>query len=145
MNKRQAENYTRTIDRLRDLGVSYADAQALFRIERTLSHWSEMECGDERGNAIERDEATGKPFMTHDKGDNGKRGRYSVPDRERGATNRLARIMARYPALLSYIQGDPRGCALYIVPLKLAPAATHPALVATWLDANYNQGIAVCY
>ena len=39
-----------------------------------------------------------------------------IPDRERGALKRLAKIMApRYPQLKSYVQGDPRGASLYIM------------------------------
>ncbi len=38
--------------------------------------------------------------------------------------------MAKYPALRAYIQTDPRGCALYILP----PGIT---------DDNYSRGIAV--
>ena len=41
--------------------------------------------------------------------------RYPIADRETGARKRLAVIMARYPHLTAYVQGDPRGCALYIL------------------------------
>lgn len=137
MNKRQAENWTRTQSRLMDMGLSRQDVDALFRIERTLQRWGELECGDERGNAIERDEVTGKPFMTYDRG-HGPRGRYAVADRERGALQRLGRVMSRYPALVSYNQGDPRGCALYI--LKKSDLKRGDDI-----SALYNRGVAVCY
>lgn len=95
-------------------GIGYDDAIALRRISMTLQRWSELECGDDRGNAIEHDETTGKPFMTYDRGSNGERGRYPVADREAGALKRLAAIMVRYPHISCYVQTDPRGAALYI-------------------------------
>ena len=61
----------------------------------------------------------GKPFLEHHhyRHGNGKDSTsYSpMPDRERGALKRLAKIMANYPGWASYVQGDPRGCALYIL------------------------------
>ncbi len=138
MTKQEAENYRRLANRLAGLGINQADQEALFRIERTLSRWSEMECGDEHGRAIERDEVTGKPFMTYESPDgNGKRRRYAIPDRERGALARLAAIMERYPKLSWCNQGDPRGCALYVY--KKADMAG--------LDASSyysSRGVAVC-
>ena len=38
-----------------------------------------------------------------------------IPDRERAALKRLTTIIARYPALRSYVQTDPRGAALYVL------------------------------
>ena len=91
-------------------GVTYQDAQALRRISMTLHRWHEMECGCDRG-AIERDEETGLTYWYNpDVGT-----RYRTRDMETGALKRLAAIMARYPHLTHYIQGDPRGCALYIL------------------------------
>ena len=59
--------------------------------------------------------------------------RQVVPDHKRGALTRLAAIMARYPALQAYHQGDPRGCALWMLPASL----TEP-------ERCYTDGIAVC-
>lgn len=57
--------------------------------------------------------------------------RYPTPDRETGALRRLATIMARYPSLAYYVQGDPRGAALYIgAPDQMT-------------DSRYSQGVAV--
>jgi hypothetical protein len=71
-----------------------------------------------------------------------------LDDRERGALKRLAKIIARYPAFQAYVQGDPRGCALYILhPNAIAGAgafSTDPAKRAEWLSCNYTRGIAVC-
>jgi hypothetical protein len=44
--------------------------------------------------------------------------------------------MARYPALSAYIQGDPRGAALYILRPGDVPAGAD-------VDAYYSCGIAV--
>ena len=59
-----------------------------------------------------------------------------IPDRERGALKRLAKIMARYPSLSYYIQTDPRGASLYILRLGDVPK-DH------LVDACYSNGIAV--
>lgn len=58
----------------------------------------------------------------------------SIPDRERGALKRLATIMARYPALASYVQGDPRGASLYILDRATTPQP---------YDQFYSRGVAV--
>jgi len=120
MTKREAENYSRWIDRMRDLGISLEDAEALRRIEMTLHRWYELECGnsdDYKSWAIERDEnGEGPAFMVYHFHDRNKPQRERIPDREAGAKRRLAAIMEKYPDLLPYIQGDPRGGSLYVVP-----------------------------
>lgn len=117
-------------------GFTDRDAHALRRIAMTLHRWHEAECGNENGGAIERDETTGKPYWTFDVGLSGKRGRYAIPDRERGAEKRLAAIMARYPALSSYIQGDCRGASLYILRPGDVPEGERA-------ESYYSRGIAV--
>lgn len=119
------------ITRLQQAGITFDDALALRRISMTLHRWSELECGDEYGY-IERDESSGKPYWF-----NAMTGRRSaMPDREKGALRRLASIMALYPELTYYVQGDPRGAALYIL---------RPGDVPEGKDAEcyYNRGIAV--
>jgi len=123
------------VDTLRAAGISFDDAQALRRIAMTLSRWYELECGMDHG-AIERDDKTGKPFFTYDLGDSGKRGRYPIPDREKGAEKRLGAIMARYPDFRAYVQGDPRGASLYV----LKPGDWH---AGDDLSSIYTRGIAV--
>lgn len=102
---------TRTIDALIRLGLSYDDALAVRRISMTLGRWHEHECN----GVIERDEETGKTYGVYNIDGPGPIRRYPVADRKRGAQRRLAAIVARYPQLLAYEQGDPRGCALYII------------------------------
>ncbi len=77
----------------------------------------------------------GKPFMGHENG-NGPRLYFSTPDRERGAQKRLAKIMARYPGLTAYVQGDPRGAALYILKPGDIPEGAS-------IDSCYSRGVAV--
>lgn len=101
------------ISRVESLGVSTDDAFALRRISMTLCRWFELECGDDTG-CIERDEKTSKPFLMRHYPITGKIRAYAIADRERGALKRLAIIMARYPELAAYVQGDPRGASLYI-------------------------------
>ena len=121
MNKEQYQ----MIRALEAEGVTYQDAQALRRISMTLQRWHEMECGCDRG-AIERDEETGLTYWYNpDVGT-----RYRTRDMETGALKRLAAIMARYPHLTHYIQGDPRGCALYVLPAGVS-------------EDGYHNGIAV--
>lgn len=97
---------------LTSLGISRDDAESLRRISMTLHRWHELECGTGSG-AIERDEKTGVPYWYNANSRyiaaNDPRAYSRVPDREAGALKRLAAIMARYPALSSYIQGDSRG------------------------------------
>ena len=140
MTKRQAENYSRLTDTLARLGFDYAEREALLRIERTLARWGELECGNGNNHAswvVERDEATGKPFMvTHPNA--GKSYRRAIPDREAGALKRLAKLMGARPHLLAYHQGDPRGCCLYVVPAdQIKPGES--------IDSVYTRGVAICY
>lgn len=139
MNKRQAANYINLCNRLYALGLLAHEIDQLLRIQRTLHRWAELECGDEHGNAIERDEITGKPFRTFERITGLPRGRYPVADRKQGALRRLAGLLASHPDLAAYHQSDPRGCALYIV--RKADLADGAAL-----DSVYNaRGIALCY
>ena len=54
----------------------------------------------------------------------------------RHVLERLAAVMAKYPTLTAYVQGDPRGCALYI----LRP---HDVPEGESADGYYSRGIAV--
>lgn len=140
------------LQRLVDAGISVEDAYQLRRISMTLQRWFELECGDSnnyaswcitRGNKHRQlDEKTGgyDTVFVHD--DDGQpyierhihsenTPRYEkIADRENGARRRLARIMANYPTLRAYIQTDPRGASLYILPEGVTAE-------------NYNNGIAV--
>lgn len=137
------------IERVKSLGISDDDAWHLRRIAMTLHRWHELECGDgndraswtiargrkDNSGAFEYDD-NGRPYLeTHYHDRNG--AVYSpIPDRERGAQRRLAKIMERYPTLQAYIQGDPRGAPLYIL---------RPGDVPEGEDVNayYSRGIAV--
>lgn len=123
MNKQQYQ----MIRALEAEGVTYQDAQALRRISMTLRRWYEMECGGD----IERDEETGLTYSRTVRGT-----RYRTRDMETGALKRLAAIMARYPHLKAYVQGDPRGCALYILRMQ-------DVIEELEADGYYNRGIAV--
>lgn len=110
--------------------VAYDDAVALRRISMQLHRWHELECGIENGG-VERDEATGKCYWYSSFSGR----RTPCADRETGALKRLAKIMRQYPALRSYVQGDPRGCALYLLRPQDAPQGRE--------DSYYSRGIAV--
>lgn len=92
-----------------------------------LQRVHELECGDSnsycswslvRGHKAKDgtftyDEDEGKTYFCVQPNTGGVRYDW-VPDRDRGARKRLALIMERYPDLIPYIQGDPRGAPLYI-------------------------------
>lgn len=134
MTKREALRQTHQENTLLSLGVSRSDAESLRRISITLHRWHERECGTGDG-CIERDEITHKPHWVFFRA-NGSRGKYSTPDRESGALKQLAKIMAKYPTLTPYVQGDPRGCALYILRPNDVPEGASA-------DSYYSRGIAV--
>lgn len=163
-----------TVHSLALAGFLPHEIESLFRIERTLHRWHELECGTDAGH-IERGESravctqcghkwTGETALTHNcpacgdcaplrTRDDGKprfynaRARYVdphdprawnvIPDLEAGAQKRLAAIMASHPDCAACVQGDPRGCALYILRPGDVPAGKSPS-------AYYNRGIAVC-
>ena len=126
------------------LGITPDDARALRRISMTLNRWHELECGD--GNdygswAIERDDnGDGTPFMVHHHYLHGKGKDYTtrrkIPDKEKGALRRLESILKAYPTLTPYVQGDPRGCALYLV-------RESDKIEGSTIDCYYSRGIAV--
>ena len=128
----------RMIEQLKNAGITEHDAYALRRISMTLHNWHELECGDGNDYAswsIERDKTTDKPFLVsypH----TGKSYQRAIPDREKGALKRLDAIMTRYPTLRPYVQGDPRGCALYVLRAGDVPDGEDAS-------AFYNRGIAI--
>lgn len=62
--------------------------------------------------------------------------RYPIRDMEAGAKRRLNIIMAGHPELTAYVQGDPRGAALYILRPGDVPAGERA-------DGYYSRGICV--
>lgn len=113
-------------------GVDRHDAAELRRISMQLHSWFERECGTDYG-CIERDEDTGEPYWLNSYSME----RYPIRDMESGAMKRLNKIMSRYPDLSYYVQGDPRGCALYILRPGDVPEGKSPR-------GYYSRGIAVC-
>ena len=133
MNKRERENYLHTCTRLEKLGFSTSEVETLFRIERALSRWHEREC-----NGIEYRGETPFEYME---------GRFLTPndprqwrkvrDMGKGARARLASLMQAHPTLDAYVQGDPRGCSLYVYKRTEMPGD---------VEAHYSsKGVAVCY
>lgn len=131
MTKREALRQTTQENTLMSLGFSRDDADRLRRISMTLHRWAEEECN----GTIERDETRdNRPYRSYP--NTGKHYAYRVPDREAGAMRRLTAIMAQHPSLTFYVQGDPRGAALYIL---------RPGDVPDGKDVHgyYSRGIAV--
>lgn len=131
MTRKEAIRQTHQENVLMSLGLSSADAETLRRVSMTLHRWHEMECGTGHGS-IDRDETTGKAYWLSAISGH----RSPIPDRETGALKRLNAVMAKHPHLTAYVQGDPRGCALYI----LRPGDVPEGAEA---DAYYSRGIAV--
>lgn len=137
MRMSKAERIARLYARLQGAGFSYSEAQTLRRIEMTLSRWNEHECN----GAIQRDgeDGDGKPRWYYENSRTGEVTRGPlIADRERGAIRRLNALMQSHGGHVAYLQGDPRGCALYIVPKS--------EMQRTGLEvgAVYTNGIAVC-
>jgi len=118
-------------------GISWDDAVALQRISRTLRGWFVHECNGE----IQRDEVTSIPYWYNTV--TGQR-LFRAPDRQAGAMKRLTKIMARYPSLKHYVQGDPRGCALYILRQCDVPDGYKNAgWEVVEVESYYSNGVAV--
>lgn len=132
------------LSRLQSLGFTWEQANQLRRISMTLRRWFEMECGTENGAgvsiSIERDDnGEGKPFLRRQymTAQGWVDGRLPIADREAGARKRLAAIMAPFKRrLVAYVQGDPRGCALYILRKQDIAKGEN-------IDSIYNRGVAV--
>lgn len=129
--------------RLEQAGLSSDDAFAVRRCAMTLHRWFEQECGNSNNYcswSIERDgdEPDSTPYrVVHSYAYDGKTTRTKIADRETGARKRLADIIAKYPSLGIYIQGDPRGAPVYVVRLNDMPENRNE-----W-DTCYSRGIAV--
>lgn len=127
------------LGRLQGAGISWNDAIALRRVAMTLERWHELGCGigDNATFYVEREtEDEDSPPHMKRSDHNGLHDLGRIPDRERGAKKRLAAIMARYPKLTAYVQGDPRGAALYILRPGDVPKGAD-------VSAYYSRGIAV--
>jgi len=141
MTRKQFERARQFYTSMERIGFDADEADRLRRIALTLHAWAERECNGE----IERDgdDGNGKPYHS-DAAWGGKHLAYPIPDRERGALKRLHAIMAHHPGVIYYHQGDPRGCALYLIDNRdgrTIPTEDPDA----WIASNYNRGVAVCY
>lgn len=147
--KREALRQYEQENTLMKLGFTQAESESLRRISMTLRRWHELECGDGNG-FIERDETTGKPIYVNCNSRyvsaNDPRARHAIADRETGAKRRLEAIITNRnkrefhtvvpTAVQPYIQGDPRGAALYIIrPGDIPEGQT--------VDSCYSRGICV--
>jgi len=142
MTKREKEEMSWMLNSLQRAGIESEDLQPLRRISMTLRRWFELECGtgnDRVSESVERDEVTEKPFRrVQFMGAGGKwvDRKYPIADREKGAIKRLDVLRAKYPALVFYVQTDPRGCALYAIPSESIREGER-------VESIYNRGIAI--
>ena len=160
MTRREVERLIRQEDVLRALGFTRDEVEALRRISLTLHRWHERECGSDRAclvrgrmvNGTFEYDDDGHPYEEY-AGLSGRACYHRVPDRERGAMTRLRAILGQRngrpyispggtlvagPAdkLTFYIQGDPRGAALYILRPGDVPAGAD-------VSSYYTRGICV--
>lgn len=144
MTKREAMRQTHQETTLLDLGFTRQEAESLRRISMQLRRWFEQECGTDNG-CIERDETTGKAYWLNSHSMR----RTPIADRETGARKRLEAIIGarnvrvkpasgdtRIDPVLAYVQGDPRGAALYILRPGDVPEGAEP-------DGYYSRGICI--
>ena len=114
MNRTEAMRINEQADRLSKLGFTWAEAEKLRLISKTLSRWAERECNGE----IERDcNSPYKPYRVWDSMTSQRsweRRQAIIPDKESCALRRLQAILSAHPGLDYYHQTDPRGAALYI-------------------------------
>ena len=130
MTKREVLRQHNQEQTLQSLGFTLTESQSLRRISMTLHCWAEHECN----GTIERDEnRNNRPFWSHP--GTGRHFVAPVADREAGAMKRLRAIFARHP-LTYYIQGDPRGAALYIIRPGDVPAGAD-------VESCYSRGVAI--
>lgn len=132
--KPTALHTARIMQTLNRLGFSIEESLELFKVERTLHRWHERECNGE----INRDETTGKVygiFECHRRGLT--RTRLPIRDLKTAAVRKLSGIMASKPSLLSYVQPDPRGAALYICEKERMPNFKYS------IESYYSCGLAV--
>ena len=111
MNKAEAQRRYEQETSLVDMGFSAAQAEALRRISQALTRWCEAECNGE----IERSDSGRAERVYYTR--TGERLAYAIPDRESGALRRLRAILAGTDWTYFY-QTDPRGCALYLIPMS---------------------------
>lgn len=126
----KTKDFARLCDRMVRVGLSVEETAALVRSERALHRWSERQCNED----IEVDD-DGRAWL-HWRDSWGRVGRYRIPNPEPGALRRASAIAAAH-GLDIYQQGDPRGCALYLL---------RPGDVPDGEDVNawYSRGLAIC-
>ena len=129
MRKRQAERYALLCQQLGSVGFTMEEVDSLLRCSRMLSRWSEHECN----GAIQRDEQTHLPYWYNTQ--TGERV-CRTADREAGALRR-AKTLCEGHGVTFYHQGDPRGCALWVLRPGDVPAGESPG-------AYYTRGVPVC-
>lgn len=91
---------------LAKLGITAYDITALRRIAGKLHRWAEREangevCVEDDGKAYAYNVRTGEMVCR-------------TANQEGIAIARLRLVMESYPELAAYVQGDPRGCPLYV-------------------------------
>ena len=130
MTKREVLRQHAQQQTLQTLGFTPTEAQTLRRISMTLHRWAEHECN----GTIERDEnRADRPYWSNP--GTGQHFVAPVADREAGAMKRLRAIFARH-SLTYYVQGDPRGAALYVIRPGDVP-------VGADVESCYSRGVAI--
>jgi hypothetical protein len=136
MTKQEKERITALYHRLNEMGFSFSECETLRKASMALSRWGERECNGE----VERDEETGLTWHYYDVQRQDKvwiRKGFRVPDRETGAKKRITALLKAHNDWDWYYQTDPRGCAVYLIPVKEVKSIAY-------LESNYSTiGIAI--
>jgi len=137
--QRKNERIAFVYSRLNKMGFNTQEVTTLLRIEKTLGRWAGKECGNGNDFAswhIERDEVSQVPYLVTIPNRGGATRKTKIADKEKGALDRLGKMMETRPNLLAYHQTDPRGCSLYIVEKDAIKQGEK-------VDCVYNRGMAV--
>lgn len=107
-----------TIKSLTETGIELNDAISLTRISKSLHHWFELEAGGGDTTTewkVERDNEDRPHLMITHRRD-GFKSAIRIPDRRKGAIQRLTKIMEKYPKFKAFVQTtDPSKPTLYVL------------------------------
>ena len=133
-SRKFVERRSALMSRLGSLGFTGDECDSLRRVSMTLHRWHEHECN----GTIQRDESSGIPYWYSEV--DGRR-LVRAQDREAGAMRTLASILGKHEDVAAHIQGDPRGCALYLY----RPSELARRFPGRSIDSVYSSiGVAVC-
>ena len=135
--QRKTMRIANTMAALGPHGMTAENLAQCYRLERALRKWHELECGTADGGVEYDDVDDGEllPTCTFYRPRTGTRSKFK--NQYPVLMRRLERLRADMPSITFYVQGDPRGAALY---------ALRPGDVPVGEDVNswYTRGVCLC-